>query len=519
MRFQTVTGAGLPTSAVNCAYLLRDPWDDWFSFDTRFRLIVYDSAGARHIIGPLKIGQAGLASSREQKQTTPPSRSPALPAEFERLGDEFFSLGQEDDYYESLNELGEDLREEILHALRDCARDLSIFQKFAAETVMGTSLLRYLTVENVRNRLNRLAGGNVELTPYHFEFELPTPEGVPVAKMSFEVKPTSEPPTNVHVLIGRNGVGKSRCIQSLTATVLGLEQSEDQPRGKLVKLGPEANNWSFSGLVHVCYSAFDSFSFPAMKDQKGVLGTYVGLSDIALAAASEGSAPLKDRLAKQFVDSFKECRSGLRAKRWRSAIANLCTDPMFDDADVANLLDCDEDSWQGSAAKLFRRLSSGHSIVLLTTTRLVELVDERTLVILDEPEGHLHPPLLSAFVRAVSNLLVERNGVAIIATHSPVVLQEVPAECVSVLTRNGLESEISPPSSETFGESVGVLTREVFGLEVTNAGFHALIGKQVEAGKSFEQVLSHFDGKLGSEAQLMVRGLVAARKASQGQSS
>jgi predicted ATP-dependent endonuclease of OLD family len=51
--------------------------------------------------------------------------------------------------------------------------------------------------------------------------------------------------------------------------------------------------------------------------------------------------------------------------------------------------------------------------VLLTITRLVETVEERTLVLLDEPEAHLHPPLLSAFVRSLSDLLINRNGVAI----------------------------------------------------------------------------------------------------------
>jgi predicted ATP-dependent endonuclease of OLD family len=69
-------------------------------------------------------------------------------------------------------------------------------------------------------------------------------------------------------------------------------------------------------------------------------------------------------------------------------------------------------------------MSSGHAIVLLTITRLVATVEEKTLVLLDEPESHLHPPLLSAFIRALSDLLYDRNGVAIIATHSPVVLQE-----------------------------------------------------------------------------------------------
>ncbi|MEK5757114.1 AAA family ATPase, partial [Acinetobacter variabilis] len=77
--------------------------------------------------------------------------------------------------------------------------------------------------------------------------------------------------------------------------------------------------------------------------------------------------------------------------------------------------------------KLFGQLSSGHKIVLLILTRLVETVDEATLVLIDEPESHLHPPLLSAFMSALTELLEDRNGVAIIATHSPVVVQEVPS--------------------------------------------------------------------------------------------
>ncbi len=116
---------------------------------------------------------------------------------------------------------------------------------------------------------------------------------------------------------------------------------------------------------------------------------------------------------------------------------------------------------------LFRRLSSGHKIVLLTITRLVETVVERTIVLLDEPEAHLHTHLLAAFIRALSDLLIQQNGVAIIATHSPVVLQEVPKSCVWKLRRSGSVSKAERPEYETFGENVGILTREVFGLEVT----------------------------------------------------
>lgn len=147
--------------------------------------------------------------------------------------------------------------------------------------------------------------------------------------------------------------------------------------------------------------------------------------------------------------------------------------------------------------------------MLLTTTRLVELVDEQTLVVLDEPEGHLHPPLLSAFIRTISDLLVARNGFALISTHSPVVLQEVPKSCVWMLRRTRTLAAVERPSLETFGESAGVLTREVFGLEVSNSGFHQLIAAvSNQPGTSFEAVERHFGGQLGAEAQALARGLV-----------
>jgi hypothetical protein len=67
----------------------------------------------------------------------------------------------------------------------------------------------------------------------------------------------------------------------------------------------------------------------------------------------------------------------------------LEADPIFKDADVAELADgSDDEELRTRALSLFNKLSSGHKVVLLTTTRLVETVEERTLVLLDEPEAH-----------------------------------------------------------------------------------------------------------------------------------
>ena len=46
--------------------------------------------------------------------------------------------------------------------------------------------------------------------------------------------------------------------------------------------------------------------------------------------------------------------------------------------------------------QVFGDLSSGHKVVLLTITSCVSKIVERSIVFVDEPENHLHPPLLSA---------------------------------------------------------------------------------------------------------------------------
>ncbi|WP_301365738.1 AAA family ATPase [Streptomyces xanthophaeus] len=124
--------------------------------------------------------------------------------------------------------------------------------------------------------------------------------------------------------------------------------------------------------------------------------------------------------------------------------------------------------------------------------RLVEHVSERTLVITDEPEAHLHPPLVAAFMRALPDLLAERSGLAIVATHSPVALQEIPAHCVWKLRRYGQQLGSDRTRIETYGENVGMLTHWVFGVEVAEAGFLSELRCLVERGYSFEAVMEHF---------------------------
>lgn len=491
-------------------YLEIDRWDDWGKFRTMFTMYVVDEEGATHEPGSVKIGEVGLQARGGGTPLEPGFRAPTLPRTFEALDRMHFSVGQTENYYETLNALAPDLKNQILEGLRDCAFDLQIFDANFDEEVMSESLLRSVPQRNVRNRFHRLAHGNALLTRFEFEYVLPAPqiEGILPPVLGFNVVPESEPPTNVHVLIGRNGVGKTRCVQNLSMAVLGIA-GQGRQYGELRLLGANAEDWSFAGLVTVSFSVFDDFDLPVL-DSAEIRATQVGLR-FRDGADKNRPAQIKtpENLAADFTASLGQCRSGPRSMRWLAAVETLEADPLFAEANVGQLLTLSDDEWREAAARLFSRMSSGHAIVLLTMTRLVELVDERTLVILDEPEGHLHPPLLAAFVRSVADLLVKRNGVGLIATHSPVVLQEVPRSCVWKLRRAGAVAVAERPLIETFGENVGVLTREVFGLEVTSSGFHNLLRKALAATGSFEAAVAHFDDQLGAEARAILMSLSA----------
>lgn len=510
--FFTVLNVGwsAPAGVRNRAFLSRDNWDDWRKYRTMFYLRVADAEGTIHDIGSVKIGQVGL---RPASVVEPGQRAPEIPNEFDFLDERFFSLGQGEDYYATLNLLAPEIRERVLQGLRDVASNLELFEARLNEEVMGESLLRDISAATVRGRLNRITQGNAALTSFHFRYTIPTPEGFPPAVLDFEVRPESVPPTNVHVLIGRNGVGKSRCLRGLTEALLGRQGDEDQPAGTVELVGGLFDSeWSIAGLVLISFSAFDNYDLdPVSTDNMG--STQVGLRHkITVDGRDQFSMKSSAELAIDFRKSLSRCRSGLKADRWREAVRTLETDDLFAEAEVTALLEeASGPDWNERTQLWFERLSSGHAIILLTVTRLVELVDERTLVLLDEPEGHLHPPLLSAFIRCLSDLLVKRNGVAIIASHSPVVLQEVPRSCAWKLRRSRGVSVAERPTLETFGENVGLLTREVFGLEITRAGFHQLLKQAVDDGQTYDGVMRYFDNQLGLEARAIVQAMLAER--------
>lgn len=494
-------------------HLVGDGWND-FGYHTLYRMYFIDESKKKSEIGHVKIG------------TITDDTFSIIPNEFQELVETHFSLGQDIDYYKNLNKLGPDIRDSILSNMNDIAKDLKLFDQVIHYEVTKSSLLREIKAFTVKNQFHRITKGGVPLTPYEFSYRYSYKGIRDSVVFDFEVEPDSMPPTNIHALIGSNGVGKTTILNGMINSLLNCSHIDDgddliNENEENIFYDSQTLNSSglFANLLFISFSAFDNTAhFRDRTDEEiGTLYSYIGIKDSEVIkqygetnkeeSSEKYISKTPETLINEFLQSIKvidEARDLRKIHDWRKAIEMLESDIIFKSLGLKEI----DIKKTDELKRIFDELSSGHKIILLTITKLIEKVDEKSLVILDEPESHLHPPLLSAFIRALSNILISQNGVGIIATHSPVILQELPRSCISIIRRTSKSNVVDRPEIETFGENVGTLTREVFGLEVTYSGFHRLLEELVEEGNNYEEILGKFNGELGIEARTILRSLL-----------
>lgn len=487
----------------NSFYLVVDNWND-YGYRTLFKLIYFDAMLGTYDLGSVKIGHASMLENSSVSDFIEPS--------FESLDENFFSLGQDETYYQNIRaldkEFGIDISDRVFIALRDCAYDNSIFNTFSSNEILSISLLRFLSSTSVKGVLHRISQGHSQLTEYEFKF-LSREDSL---TLDFKVNPDSSLRSNIHVLVGRNGSGKTRLLKNMVETYIS-EHSENVfvflENQKINIVGMRDN---FASLIFSSFSAFDNHVLPTRSEQFHKKYTYIGLFHNP-SRNKKSPAQLKniDDLTSDFTSSLEICRRNSKLFEWRRAIKTLESDPNFRALDFLTISDLPVNKMLENAQIMFTGLSSGHKIVLLTITKLVECVQEKSLVLLDEPECHLHPPLLSAFIRALSRLLSAKNAVAIVATHSPVILQQVPSHCVSIISRVGSSTKAERPSINTFGGSIGNLTNEIFGLEVTESGFYLDVKDLIKEHSNIESLNDSTNNEMGSVAQAIAISLLIER--------
>lgn len=532
------------TSKVDTLFSLhRDAWDD-FGYKTQYQLI-YHGRGDETYIGNVKL----LKKSQDETR-----RGILDEGSLTRLSSDFCSLGQSLDYYERIAELPADDRVALLQAIRDVVYRPTLASSFRKEPGWKTSIVRDIAdfADYVATASVLLSKDYSSLVDISLALEFKPKGWKKAVKLTFDTPAGSDGrsvrsvryriPKRVAVVVGRNGTGKSTLLARFARVAHAPERLRRQePVRSLGLLKPKGVG--FTRIIAISYSAFDSFQIPGVtieerrqiaRDVAEGVGRYIfcGLRDIAEESqqaldpeADEDLETLVDaddlttttllkpieQLAEEFERTIERIQKGGRSELLEEALEPIFGDPSFggdEDQSMSQVI--------GNRPKeRFLRWSTGHKIVMQIVTSLVAYSQPKAIVLLDEPETHLHPPLLAALMHSVRIILERLDAFAIVATHSPVVAQESLARHVHILRRSDAGATVTAPRIETFGESIGEVTDEIFGLNSEVTSFHETLRQLATRHKSLEAVEEQFEDGLSMQARAYVMSVLAADDASE----
>ena len=294
-------------------------------------------------------------------------------------------------------------------------------------------------------------------------------------------------------MIGKNGAGKTQLLTALP---------QDIARGNSDMLTPHKP--MYSKVIAVSYSTFDNFEIP--KKTSDFNYVYCGLRD------EKGDVRTKQGQLQKFHNTWKKIDKLERLNKWKKVISN------FLDIDLIDLFI--KPSQDGSEKLYFDKagfskarefLSSGQSIVLFVVSEIVANIRLDSLLLFDEPETHLHPNAISKLINGIAELVNEFDSYCIIATHSPIIIQEMFSRDVLIISKDENIPSVKKIGIESFGENLSLITEEVFGSRAIPKYYETVIKKLVSQHHTYNAVLNIMkEGNLplGLNVRLYLQSLV-----------
>jgi predicted ATP-dependent endonuclease of OLD family len=134
-------------------------------------------------------------------------------------------------------------------------------------------------------------------------------------------------------------------------------------------------------------------------------------------------------------------------------------------------------------------------------TDYLSSVNKDDLVLIDEPESYLHPQGISNFYHCIRKLTTYTKSYCIIATHSPIIIQETPSKYINILTEVGSQIKVKKPQTETLGQGISTIINEVFKLDYNDLNFFNTLQAFKNKGASLEELEQTLGNKLDFSAK------------------
>jgi len=163
-------GAELP-----CIVILVDSWDD-YDYKTLYHLCLFKKNGEQIVLGDVKILQRDVLST-------------ALPTEFNELTGDFFSLGQDEEYYQNMRTHLPKTHQKVLGALNDVVVKPQLLEEIETTSGFRNSLIRFNDAKISLRDGQAILAGQPRKRGYVFSYD----GDIPGASASVSIKVDLQP--------------------------------------------------------------------------------------------------------------------------------------------------------------------------------------------------------------------------------------------------------------------------------------------------------------------------------------
>ncbi|KAF7764940.1 hypothetical protein PCIT_b1046 [Pseudoalteromonas citrea] len=467
----------------------RQPWDD-FGFIIKFNLY-YVTEKKKRKLGPLKV----LINDNEDSSLFFKDKGIAVDSKFFDITDalnsgNIVSIGEDVDFYKKINSLfNVEQVEDILVKICDAGYFHNRYDEYSSWKGFSGSFMRGTAASAILKKGFQIALGRY-VPKKTFDISLSElGDTFDDLCLKFDTSRVIGK-SNINLLIGKNGVGKSHVLKKLSEIITGVIDSKDNPP-------------YFHKLIMIAFSPFESFYTKSeifeklsnrysdvddkdnkKSDKRKRLHvneySYIGFKNED--GVHDITHPIKQSIESlvkvlQYDDenSWWEDQSRLRILKDTLSLcigfdAIFITNDEGKEVEITSTLKTStlKDKIDYTKGIFFKKegeilpLSSGQKIYSYMIPAIIAELEEESLLVLDEPELYLHPELEVGLMNMLQHILRETKSYAIIATHSAILAREVESKAISILRKVKGNTESNITSVETYGESLDIIISEVF---------------------------------------------------------
>lgn len=325
-------------------------------------------------------------------------------------------------------------------------------------------------------------------------------------------------PRRINVLIGKNGLGKSQVLKTFCRAALGYKDEGVIFRDH--NTGSERPMISRVLAVATPGETRNTFPVERKKTQKAYYRR--------LQLTRNGSTKLSNSTGASLVQLARRREAIGDSDRWEIFLESLAKVLPIDSVLIPKIKGPDVrltdlaiysgeqamlDLWSDVDLNSDPKIKLGNGTYPLSSGQLTYFkfallcslyIENGSIVLMDEPETHMHPNMISDFVDLLDNLLEKTGSQAILATHSAYFVREVPTQQVHVFQ---MDSErvvkIDQPRLSTFGATLDSISQFVFNENVEVRLTDKIFANAKEM--TFQQVDEQLSGEISLAALMDLR--------------